>query len=200
MSAAACTCFQSSEESKTRGHHSNTNPKIILQAQTTTDSAQHIMVLRLTFRQVSQIIQVFPALGSAKKIVHTHHCSKESMRKAQRGFIHCRGDHRGRSWGQPATNKTIWELESHQDKEVHEKFILFDRKGARFSTRYLRSKFSPSFEPLSMGYPPQAGYEGPSKGGEFCSSREGTIFLYWWIRKGSPHISTQVLQSCHILK
>lgn len=68
MSAAACTCFQSSEESKTRGHHSNTNPKIILQAQTTTDSAQHIMVLRLTFRQGMQIIQVFPALGRAKKL------------------------------------------------------------------------------------------------------------------------------------
>lgn len=99
MSAAACTCFQSSEECKTRGHHSNTNPKIILQAQTTTDSAQHIMVLRLTFRQVSQIIQVFPALGSAKKVVHIHHCSKGSMRKPQRGFIHCRGDHRGEAEG-----------------------------------------------------------------------------------------------------
>lgn len=68
MSAAACTCFQSSVESLTRGHHSNTNPEINLQAQTTTDSAQHIMVLRLTFRQVSQIIQLFPALGSAKKL------------------------------------------------------------------------------------------------------------------------------------
>lgn len=170
--------------------------KINLQAQTTTDSAQHIMVLRLTFRPVSQIIQLFSRTGGCWKVVHTHHSSKGPMRKPQRGFTHCRGNHRGRSWGQPGPNKTFWE--SHQGKEVHGKFILFDRKPSGFSTRYFSPKLPPGLETLSKWHPPQDG----SKHGRGVFQQQGKDnppVLMGKERLPTP-IQHTVLQSCHILK
>lgn len=187
MSAAACTCYQSSKESKTTGHHSNTNPKINLQAQTITDSAQHIMVLRLTFRPLSHIIQLFSSNGGgAKKLSILIIAAKgpwENPREASSTAEETTGEEAGgNQWQIKPSRKSPRRGSSWKVHFVWQEIELGFLQGISAQSCL------PVWKPWVWGthHPRMA----TNMGGEFSSSREGRIFLYWWARKGSPHIST----------
>lgn len=93
----------------------------------------------------------FPAMGEVLKSCPYSSLQQKAMGKPQRGFIHCRRDHRGRSWGQPVTNKTF-EKVTKTRKFMKSSFCLTGN-WAGFSTRYLSPKLPPSLETLSMGHP-----------------------------------------------